>query len=329
MATRFYFNEAEAAAVSPTISAVWEHQNVVRRRMPRTTPDASTLSTVAYTPDAADHLVIGDAHHRQYVSDQLAAQNIAGTITGQFQCLEAHTSNNLRLTIKIFVVDSAGTTIKETLLAITAATSEVNNTIRNVTFQSQSLAAADIEANDRIVVEIGLGGTPTASGGVQGHNGSIRWGGSAAGGDLAVNETEVGTTFRPWIEFSDDITLPAQQFNQTVAAICIGTPALITRLSVLRSLAAVNVGVAALVTGLVFQEALSAISVGVTTVVTRATFTVSAVATAIGIATLTTLSQLQKTLASVAVGVAGLTAQFISGGGGAVRRLLNLMRVGK
>jgi hypothetical protein len=210
MSTRCYFPETEAAAVSPTIEgADWEHINTLRRRLLFTTPDGSTLTTTAYTPDAADHLVNGDAHHRQYVSDPLSAQNISGTVKAQFQCLEANAGNNLFLTLKIFVVSQDGTTIKETLLAITRdTTNELATALTNRNFPSTAISAADLEAGDRIVVEVGLGGTPTAAGGTQGHNGSLRWGCNASGGDLAENDTETGTTFRGWLEFSDDIVVP-------------------------------------------------------------------------------------------------------------------------
>lgn len=213
MATRFYFPETEAAAVSPTISAEWEHQNVVRRRLIADTPDGSTLTTTAYNPDGADHIADQDAHHRQYVSDPIAAQNISGNVKAQFQCIESHASNNLQLTLKIFLCSGDGTTIKETLLAITRKGTEPTTSLRNTSFSSNAISAADAEEGDRIVVEVGLGGLPTSGGGTNCHNGSIRFGGSASGGDLAENETETGTTFRPWLEFDDTISFPAPAFK--------------------------------------------------------------------------------------------------------------------
>ena len=58
---------------------------------------------------------------------------------------------------------------------------------------------------DRILLEIGLGGLPVATSGIQGHNGSIRWGCVASSGDLPVDETQTGTTYRPWVEFSGNL----------------------------------------------------------------------------------------------------------------------------
>ena len=208
MATRFYFTDSEAAAVSPTISSTdWTHILAERRRL-LTTPDSSTLNLQAYSPDAADDLADGTAHHRQYVGDAMAAQTISGTVTAQFQGREDHAANNLFLTLKIYIVSNDGTTIKETLLAITRdTTNELRQDLaENRDFPSVAIASVDVEAGDRPVVEVGVGGDPGSGGGVQGHNAIMRWGCNASSGDLPVDDTETGTTFRPWIEFSDTIT---------------------------------------------------------------------------------------------------------------------------
>ncbi len=219
MATRFYFNEAEAAAVSPTISGAWSHINTLRRRLQKGTPDSSALSTVAVTPDGADHLVSGDSHHRQYVSDPIGAQTISGTVKMNLQCLEANAGNNLFLAYKIFICSQDGTTIKEDVATLTRDTvNEVATSLTNRHIEAVSISTVNTEEGDRIVVEIGLGGTPTAAGGVQGHNGSIRWGGSAAGGDLGENDTDTGTTLRPWIEFSATIVGAAQTVTPSAIA---------------------------------------------------------------------------------------------------------------
>jgi hypothetical protein len=64
-------------------------------------------------------------------------------------------------------------------------------------------------AGDRLVVEFSAVGTPVASGGVQGHNASIRLGGDGAGGDAPENDTDTGTTINGWIEFVPTITFLA------------------------------------------------------------------------------------------------------------------------
>jgi hypothetical protein len=209
MATRFYFSETLVSSITPPApvgAAEWEHVNTLIRSMV-TTADASSLTTTSYAPDAADDITNRDSCHRQYVSDPLGAQTITGNVTGQFQCLEAHANNNLFLTIKIMLCSTTGSTSRATVLAITRATSlELGTALANRTFPATAVTSTVVTPGDRLVVEIGLGGNiTTAAGGVQGHNGSLRFGGSAAGGDLAVNETETGTTFRPWFEFAANL----------------------------------------------------------------------------------------------------------------------------
>lgn len=211
MATRFFFPETEAAAVSPAIQGTYLHTNTVRRRL-RSTVDASTLTSTAYTPDSADHAVAGASHVRQYVSDSLNAQTISGTWKAQIQGFEPNANCNQTINVMIFVCDSAGTTIKETLFAQAAVGTElVATTLTNRTLTG-SITSANIEANDRIVVQIGTSGTPAGGGGVQGHNSTLRWGCNASSGDLPEDETQTGTTYRAWIEFS--ATLLPQTYDE-------------------------------------------------------------------------------------------------------------------
>jgi hypothetical protein len=216
MATRLYFSDTAAAQVTPPApTADWEHINSVTRLLVNA-PDASALATTAYTPDAADDLTDKDAMHRQYVSEPLDAQTLSGNVTGQFQCSETFANDNLFLTLKILVCNNSGSATQATLLAITRATSlEIATSLTNRTFPSTATSSFACALGDRLVVEVGAGGNITSgTGGVIGHNASIRWGCSASGGDLAVNETETGTTFRPWIEFANTFTF------QTVTPQC-------------------------------------------------------------------------------------------------------------
>jgi len=211
MVTRVYFPETEAAPVTPpSPGAEWEHNNGVTRKLLRT-PDASALATTAYTPDAADHLVNQDAMHRQYVSDKLDAQALSGNVKAQLQCIEANAGNNLFLTFVVKVISEDGTTERATLLAITRdTTTEIDNSpLTNRNFPSTALTNYTCIAGDRLLIEVGVGGLPTAAGGTQGHNGSIRWGCDASSGDLLENDTETGTTYRGWLEFSNTFTFQA------------------------------------------------------------------------------------------------------------------------
>ena len=209
MATRFYLPESLAGQVTPPAPSGtdWEHINTVPPvRFLLRRPDNSNLTTTTYTPDAADHIVDGDACVRQYVSESLAAQTITGNIKAQQQFFEANTNNNLFFTLKVLVCNSTGSSTVGTLLAITRdTTDEFASAYTNRNFPSTALTSTAVSAGDRLVIELGWGGLPTAAAGTQGHNATVRFGCNASSGDLPENDTETGTTFRPWIEISTDL----------------------------------------------------------------------------------------------------------------------------
>lgn len=212
MATRFYFPATQAAPVTPPAASAtdWEHVQGTTRAL-LTTPDSSTLTSLAYAPDAADHLVDGDSCHRQYVSDALAAQTLDGNVKAQFQCLEGNAANNQFVTLKITVISNDGTTENAVLLAITRDTvDELATTLTNRNFPSTALTSYACASGDRLCVEVGTGGLPTAAGGTNGHNATIRWGCNASSGDLPEDDAETATTYRPWIEFSNTYSFGTQ-----------------------------------------------------------------------------------------------------------------------
>ena len=209
MATRLFFPDGVAAAITPPVpTANWEHINATGNWLQAALKvvDASALTTVAYNPDGAEHIADNDSFHRQYVVGPLAAQTFAGNVTGQFQATEVNAGNNLFLTLKVITCSAAGV-LRNTLLAITRSTgNEYTTTLRNATFPSTALAGSQTcQDGDYLVIEVGLGGLSVAAGGTQTHNGSIRWGCSASSGDLPVDNTQTGTTYRPWVEFSTSI----------------------------------------------------------------------------------------------------------------------------
>ena len=248
MATTFYFPQAVSADVTPPApveSTTWEHVNTMSLGSTicklLTTADSSTLTTTAYAPDAADHLTNNDSCHRQYVSGPLAAQTISGNITGQFQCLEQFNNCNLFLSMKVLVCSNDGSSTVATLLAITRSTaSEAGTTLANRTFPSTALSSYACAKGDRLVVEIGLGGNITSgTAGTIGHNGSLRFGCNASSGDLPVNNTQTGTTYRPWIQFSNDVaTINEATTNETVEVELTDTSAALAFTTAADSLAA-------------------------------------------------------------------------------------------
>lgn len=210
MATRLYFSSTAAAAVSPSFQS-YSHAMTVRRGLLRAI-DTSALSTDAVAPDGSDHLVAGDVGTVQYVSAPIAKGTVftsGAAFKYAVQCLEAHAGNNLQAQIFMSVVSLDGTSVLATIRSKQAEGTEVNNALRNVFYSGTLSDGFTVVVASRLVIEFSFTGTPTGTGGVQGHNGSMRWGCSAAGGDLPENDTETGTTLRPWIEFADNIYWPS------------------------------------------------------------------------------------------------------------------------
>lgn len=197
------------SAPAPNV-ADWEHVNSLKRRL-LNAPDNTPLTTQSYQPDAADHLVDEDSHFRQYLSDPLEAQTISGSFTMQLQAVESNQNNNLFLAMKIQVVDSSGASVA-TLLNITRDDVEVSQgAVANRSFTGSLGASYACAATDRLLIELGLGGTPASAAGVNGHNGGIRWGCDASSGDLPVDDTETATTYRGWIAFTHDFIMTPLQ----------------------------------------------------------------------------------------------------------------------
>lgn len=243
MATRVYFPNIGLPPVDPPapVGTDWEHANSNTKSL-LTSPDTTALNTIAYTPDAADDLTNKDAMHRQYVSEPLKAQTLSGNVKAQFQCLETLANNNLFLTLKILVCSNDGTTTQATLLAITRdTTNELAVTLTNRNFPSTALSSFTCADGDRLVIEVGLGGNiSSGAGGTVGHNGSIRWGCDASSGDLPEDDTETGTTFRPWLEFANSIKWLVEADGSSIAA---GTTSVIGTAIWLSVLASTGLGV--------------------------------------------------------------------------------------
>lgn len=200
MPSRFYLPASGAAEVSPTFSAEWEHQQGVRRAM-SPTKGSTALASQAYTPDAADDLVNADALHVQFVSAPLSAQTIsAQTVALTVQGLMAHANNAQFLTWKLFIWTAAGA-VGSTLLAIRRDATAYTTSIIART-DSATTTSVTVGAGDRLVLEVGTGGTPTATGGVQGHNATLRWGETGAT-DSPANDTSTSATENPWLEFAN------------------------------------------------------------------------------------------------------------------------------
>jgi hypothetical protein len=210
MATRFRLPSTGTPSVSPAFQSYTHSAALARRTLPTT--DDSALFTESRTADVSDHLVAGDSFLRQFVSNPMAAGidfTTSDTVKYAVQASESNNGNNLSPQVWVGVYSQDGSTLQATLLAKSAHGTEVTTSVINRTKSASIASNYTTESGDRLVVEFSLVGTPTNSGGTQGHNGSFRFGSDGASGDLPEDNTTTTDTFNPWIEFSPTITFGA------------------------------------------------------------------------------------------------------------------------
>jgi hypothetical protein len=205
--TRFRLPASGTPLVSPAFQS-YSHAMTTRHRL--LLADSSTLANLAVAPDAADHLAAGDVGVRQFVSPPLKGGPVfsnGGAFKYSVQAFEDNAGNNLQVQIFIAIVSYDGTSAVQTIRSKVAEGNEVNTSLRNVNFSGTFSAGHTLVQGQRIVAEFSFTGTPSASGGVQGHNGSLRFGSSGGSGDLPENDTETGTGFNPWLELTTDVAI--------------------------------------------------------------------------------------------------------------------------
>jgi hypothetical protein len=213
MATRFRLpSGTDDPIVAPSLQTYTHTGTAQLWNLPQT--DASVLITSGQTADLSDHLVTGDKIHAQFVSAPMAAGiafSTSDTVKYAVQGLETHAANNLFIQLFVSVVSQDGNTVRATLRSKVNDGTELTTSLQSRTASHNLTSDYTTEAGDRLVVEFSVQGTPTNSGGTQGHNASIRWGSNGAGGDLAENDSQTGLTLNPWIEFSPTITFGADE----------------------------------------------------------------------------------------------------------------------
>jgi len=222
MATRFWLPNTGAAAVSPSFTG-WTNTTGADRIKCVTTKISSTMTTKTYSIE--DTGAPYNDLWRQYVSDPLSAQTISGTVKGIIRCAENITNVTGYPQIRIRVCNQAGDSFTGTLLDFNnnAVSNEfavgatlVNRKFpRNWSGAGTSLSSLAINANDRLVIEIGFRQDANNEG-AETCSASF---GDDAGSDLAEDETS-STANNPWLEFSQDLFgPPPQQLDQIVREI--------------------------------------------------------------------------------------------------------------
>ncbi|HKZ85998.1 MAG TPA: hypothetical protein VJ793_20380 [Anaerolineae bacterium] len=182
------------------------------------TQGGTALTTLAYNPDAADHLVNGNSMVAQFVSQILPPQAIAAQQIGWgTEMLEVAASNNLFPMLRLYGVNVAGTTNLGTILAGTRQATELGTSL---TGQAYVQAGSAVTFNEpwRLVAEWGVGGLPVNTA-TDTHNASIVFGDPLATGPMTLIQNQDTGNAPAVIVFSADIIT---SFGGPVAAYGMG-----------------------------------------------------------------------------------------------------------
>lgn len=205
MGTVLWLPSSGAAPVSPSPEAGWGHQSGNSRVM-NLVRGTSALTTLAYNPDGADHLVSVDSLVCQFVSQILPPQVVAAQLVIlNALTLEVAASNNLSLSWKLYGCNVAGSSNLGTLLAIGRNGVETGTALTG-SASSRTCSAVTFNEPWRLVLEIGLGGTPTNSA-TDTHNGSVQFGEAPASATVPTLPQHADTTTGgpPMLIFSNDL----------------------------------------------------------------------------------------------------------------------------
>lgn len=148
-----------------------------------------------------------DILFRQYISDPIAAQTLtAQAVKLQIRGSETSTNNNLFLSWVLRVLSNDGTVVRGTMVAINRGATELATSLTN---RADSATSTQVvaESGDRLVLEVGTGGDPTAG---SDHSGSISIG-DDSGTDLPEDETTTAAN-NPWMEYAGTIVFDGLAF---------------------------------------------------------------------------------------------------------------------
>lgn len=205
MATTFYLPSSGTPppSVTPTPDAAWDDITDLER-LPCFDVKQGTTMTDKNTINSSED--DQDVIRLQYITISLPAQTIsAQAIRLQIRASEVDSENNLFVSFGVRAVSSDGGTVRGTLLAVTRDTVnqvvEDTETNRSVTGTTTSVT---LQANDRLVFELGLSGNPDND---FEHSGTLRVG-DASASDLP-NDDSSTSDFNPYIIFANTITMPS------------------------------------------------------------------------------------------------------------------------
>ena len=205
MSTIVWCPSSGSAPVSPTPSAaVWTlHVNAVSRPL-NFTRGASTKTSLAYNPDAADHLVDGNSMIAQFVSQILPPQTVPAQQIGYgAEMLEVAASNNLFSILRLYGCNVAGSSNLGTLLAGTRHNVELTTSLLG-SCRVDPGSAVTFNEPWRLVAEWGVGGLPVNTA-TDTHNASISFDESFATGAMLLMQDADSSNGPSIIVFSTDL----------------------------------------------------------------------------------------------------------------------------
>lgn len=215
MSTTFWLpsSGARAVTVAPSAASWTLHINAAAAALLRMVLDRSNtaLTSIAYAPDAADHLVDGSAMCMQYVSDILPPQVIpAQQILFGARCLEAVATNNLFPAWKLYAVTADGATpLGDIVPYFKSALAEMATSLTGYC-EVRAGSALTLNAPFRLVLEIGASGLPTNTA-TDTHNHTYAVGDPMATGAGNCIQQADNTAAAPELTFSNELVTKFQR----------------------------------------------------------------------------------------------------------------------
>jgi alpha-N-arabinofuranosidase len=212
VATRFYLPATGTAPVTVTPSTAW-NTTTGFGTLPLNSAKGGTAVANGTARAKVSQAAVQNRLDRVYVSQALPAQTISGTFSAVIRAIASASTNDGWLNIMIRAVSSDGATERGVLYAGSTATTsgasgtngpenqEIGTTLTTRIKSALTLTPVTLQANDRLVVEVGFRATTANTNTI-----TFSYGDPTAGTDLALT-AGVATANVPWVEFSQDLTL--------------------------------------------------------------------------------------------------------------------------
>jgi hypothetical protein len=211
MTTRYYLPSGTSTTdIAPSYDSAWEDTTSYAaggRQIHR--KDVSNTTT-EFRGGLQSDLTDQDVLMKQFVGrfPLTAGQTITGSqaLSASIYGGEANTNNNLFLSIGIRIIASDGTTVRKTVCSVTRAGNELPTS--GAGYASRYWTATSASGNyttvagDYLVIEIGVGGDPSADG----HWASVYFGDESAQNDLDAADGDTTYNDRPWVQLTDTLT---------------------------------------------------------------------------------------------------------------------------